>query len=348
MIANRGATNLMPAGCDLSLCSRDERLIALAMHKALPAFIPIRATDNACMRPLSQLHWNLSGMADRSNPTQGIISGLLSGWIVGPFYGANIVMAVIVVQRLWSHRMHKISSLMLITCLIVAACTAHAFIYLDDLIVGFTSADEVNTAQEISNYFLTFRFNVLACYFLRVCNGFCNKLFVTWRVYVIWGHNKPLAALLTVPHLAELALNVASGYYVSRTHTSDVELTGSLLLSAWVLSTSMQVTALLLIAWRTVGTPKIVDARMQRDNLLPAIFYAFVDSSCLTLITDVLTVAFARHDQSISLIFLAALGQVSGLSSLAIILREIFKAEQDVSRGVLPTPQKRTRALLMP
>ena len=69
------------------------------------------------------------------------------------------------------------SSLVLITFFIIASCTAHAFIYLDDLIVGFTSSlrtpdglDASNIPMAISEYFLGYRYNILACYALRVFN----------------------------------------------------------------------------------------------------------------------------------------------------------------------------------
>ena len=66
---------------------------------------------------------------------------------------------------------------MLITFFIVASCTAHVFIYLDDLIMGFTSGlptpdglDASNIPSAISEYFLGYRFNIVACYALRVFN----------------------------------------------------------------------------------------------------------------------------------------------------------------------------------
>ena len=63
--------------------------------------------------------------------------------------------------------------------LIVASCTAHAFLYLDDLIVGLAFPREADAAgsqsgtdyaQNVGEYFLSFRFNILTCYLLRVLN----------------------------------------------------------------------------------------------------------------------------------------------------------------------------------
>lgn len=65
---------------------------------------------------------------------------------------------------------------MLIAALFLSSCTAHAFIYLDDLIVGFTLPHTADTSADqtfdpvANGYFVSARFNFLACFFLYAFN----------------------------------------------------------------------------------------------------------------------------------------------------------------------------------
>ena len=64
---------------------------------------------------------------------------------------------------------------MLISCLLLGSCTAHAFLYLDDMISGFVPPQNLGTSQVDQDvgalkYFSTPRFNLLACFFLYVFN----------------------------------------------------------------------------------------------------------------------------------------------------------------------------------
>lgn len=60
---------------------------------------------------------------------------------------------------------------MLVTCLIVSSCTAHALIYLDHLIKAFVlpSRDDV-TAIETSEYFSSPQSGTLPSFFLTIFN----------------------------------------------------------------------------------------------------------------------------------------------------------------------------------
>ncbi|VDC05113.1 unnamed protein product [Peniophora sp. CBMAI 1063] len=255
--------------------------------------------------------------------------------------GANFVIAAIILYRLWPSRSRTASRfLVLITIFIISSCTAHVFIYLDDLLVGFTSSQVANALDNgsnstlsVSEYFIGFRFNILVGYFLRVFNGFCNKLFVTWRVYVLWEHHAYLAALLLTVHFAEAGLNIAYGYHAIQAHILEDHLTKVLVASAWALSMVAMGSGLLLIAWRTIGTPKVVRGNQKRDGIFLKLFYVLVESGCVTLVADIVTVALGYHDQIRGFVSLAVLGQISALGPLAIILREISKAQQEASSG---------------
>ncbi|KZV68740.1 hypothetical protein PENSPDRAFT_753894 [Peniophora sp. CONT] len=280
-------------------------------------------------------------MAELSILSKGIKSGLLAGWLAGLFYGVNTVMVVIVARNLWPRRAHLISrSLLLITFLIFSSCTAHASIYLDDLIVGLTHSHEVVLSLilpeiGIAEYFLSVRFNIIACYYLYVFNGICNKVFVIWRVYVAWDCNIYLAAVLTILHLVVVALAIACGCHIIQAHIFDDTMTRALLTSAWLMSMIMQISAALLIAWRTVGTPKVVGDHRKRDGLFPTLFYAVVESGCLALAIELVGVVLDYRNQLNGLVVLAILGQSSGFSAMAIILRESLKAEQQITNGVV-------------
>ncbi|VDC05112.1 unnamed protein product [Peniophora sp. CBMAI 1063] len=265
----------------------------------------------------------------------GIHSGLLTGWLVGPVYGANFAMAVVIVRKLWPHRRHAISrSLMLIATLIIITCTVHAFISLDDLIVGFTLTQGVDTEGPavIANYFLSVRFNNTACISIYVINSSCNNLFVVWRVYMTWGRNLKLSVLLIFLHLVALALGIACVVHIERTGSLLDKTITALLTSGWAFSMLMQVSGALLIGWRTIGTPQSAINR-QSSGFYLAIWHALIESGSLALVTELVGLVFLYRNLGDGIIVIITLGQITALSSLAIILREIYKAEVQSSMG---------------
>ncbi|KZV75383.1 hypothetical protein PENSPDRAFT_647176 [Peniophora sp. CONT] len=95
----------------------------------------------------------------------------------------------------------------------------------------------------------------------------------------------------------------------------------------------MQILGALFIGWHAVETPMIVNGEQKRRNILQTLFYAFIESGCLSLVTELVMIGFLYHEWSVALVFIAVLGQISGLSAFAIILREIYKSERDSSNG---------------
>ncbi|VDC05111.1 unnamed protein product [Peniophora sp. CBMAI 1063] len=270
------------------------------------------------------------------------LSALLSGWFIGPIYGANVVISIIIVRKLWSRRMtDRVSqALMLITTLFLSTCTAHAFIYLDDLIFGFTSlhtganshALEQKEDPAVHGYFASARFNFLACFFLYGFNAFFNNTFIVWRVYITWRRNVLLATVLSFMHVAGFGSCLSLHRMIRTDNLWDVVIR-ALLTSTYVLSMATQVSGALLIAWHTMNTPKVVKSDDQ-SNLLQAIFFALVESGSLALVVELLGIIFLwNRDWWVDWIFIAVLAQISGLSSLGIILREIYKAESELSGG---------------
>lgn len=123
---------------------------------------------------------------------------------------------MIVTRKLWPNRTQTISwwahfslprssrgeltgirSLILITFLILSSCTAHVFMYLDDLIVGLTSPHEVVLSPVIpaigaSEYFLSARFNIAVCYYLYLFNVSAH-----YCLQHIYAHSVPCRAYAT-------------------------------------------------------------------------------------------------------------------------------------------------------
>ncbi|KZV73995.1 hypothetical protein PENSPDRAFT_749679 [Peniophora sp. CONT] len=268
------------------------------------------------------------------------LSGLLSGWLVGPLYGANVVIAAVIVRKLWLRRTDVIPRALMATAIILTfTCTAQAFIHLADLVSGFTSPHEVHTSQDIQDtgpnkYFASVRFNITACLFVYAFNSFFNNSFIAWRVYVTWRRNLYLAALLTVVNIACLVVTLICARRIIHTPNGLTDdLIKALLTSAYILSMVTQIIGVLLIGWHTMKTPKVVNDGDKR-YLSRTLFYAFVESGSLTLIMELAGLVFLYHDWSgTDWILIAVLGQISGLSSLGIILREIYKAELELANG---------------
>ena len=65
-----------------------------------------------------------------------------------------------------------------------------------------------------------------------------------------------------------------------------------------------------MIAWRIVATPRDVDSNNKTKNTVTTLFHAFVESGCLSLVTELVAVAFDYYDRTRALILLAALGQI--------------------------------------
>lgn len=74
---------------------------------------------------------------------------------------------------------------------------------------------------------------------------------------------------------------------------------------------AMQVSGTLLIAWRTIGTPKTIDTPKSRDDLLLMLFYVLVESGCLVLVTELVGTVFNYRDQVDALVVIAIVGQLS-------------------------------------
>ncbi|VDB89995.1 unnamed protein product [Peniophora sp. CBMAI 1063] len=254
-------------------------------------------------------------------------------------------MSAVIARKLWLLRARLTSTaLLMVTALLILTCTAHAFLYLADLIDGITSTFTAGNPNsdprvEANDFFQNAtRTKILAAFFLYVFVSVCNNLFVTWRVYVYWGRNKVLAGLLVSLILASVVANAVCGHFLVKDHAEgfgNEEAAGkSLFTAGWILSIVMQVAGALLIGWHSVETPIVVgNGEQEKRNILQTLFYAFVEAGCLSLITELFMIGFLYRNWAVALVFLAVLGQISGLSALAIILREIFKAERDSLNG---------------
>ena len=106
-------------------------------------------------------------------------------------------------------------------------------------------------------------------------------------------------------------MNIAYGYHVIHTHVYEDHFGKVLLAAAWALSMTMMTLGLILISWHTFRTPKVARDNGKEEGLLLKLFYALVDAGCLTLVVDIITVAFGNHDPARGFISLAVLGQIS-------------------------------------
>ncbi|KZV73788.1 hypothetical protein PENSPDRAFT_749827 [Peniophora sp. CONT] len=270
-------------------------------------------------------------------PLSGITSGLLSAWLVGPIYGVNVAMVVFIILKLWPRRESRLFRIiLLVTILLISSCTAHAFMYLDDLIRGFGSDGSAHIGG-VNGYFIdNSRFNVLVCLSLYVFNCFCNNLFIAWRVYVTWARNLRLSAVLVLWNIGVLVTAAVAFSRLADHITLRDPATMAVAIVSWALSITIQISGALLIAWNTLQTPKVVgdDTNARTPRRIPGtLFCACVESGCPSLVTEMIVLGFVRSDLSVILAMVAVLGQITAFSSFAIVLRELQKAEIDYAKG---------------
>ena len=110
--------------------------------------------------------------------------------------------------------------------------------------------------------------------------------------------------------------NAVCGHFLVKTgatgFTSEDIQGKSLFTSGWVLSIVMQITGALLIGWHSVETPMVVGhGEQQRRSVFRSLFNAFIESGCLSLVTELFMIGFLYTDWAVALVFLAVLGQIS-------------------------------------
>lgn len=113
-----------------------------------------------------------------------------------------------------------------------------------------------------------------------------------------------------------LVVNATCGHFLAKNRatafTTKDSVAAGLFTTGWVLSIVMQISGALLIGWHAVETPKVVgNSEPKRRNISRTIFYAFIESGCLSLVIELIMVGFLYHRWNIALIFIAVLGQFS-------------------------------------
>ena len=85
---------------------------------------------------------------------------------------------------------------------------------------------------------------------------------------------------------------------------------------AWAFEMLLQVSGMVLIAWRSIQTPSASSARIRGVDMMSMTFYAFVESGCVALFSELAAITLLYHNEVDGLIILAVLGQITVRSNL--------------------------------
>ncbi|VDB89988.1 unnamed protein product [Peniophora sp. CBMAI 1063] len=211
--------------------------------------------------------------------------------------------------------------LLFVFAFLFCTCTAHAAVYLADIIADFTSSTPalVHIADQGRPQSIT----ELTLYIINCQIG---DYFLTWRVYSFW-RSKVIVAVLVVLSLVPLVIGCVATNLLSRQHTILVGSVRTWAVVAWVSSVIVQVCGSLLIGWRAWSTPTTVVANGRQGFNPWTIIWTLVDSGALYTITTVLVLALWFDYPGAFNVLVAILGQIAAFVPLTITLRECWKAD---------------------
>ncbi|VDB89997.1 unnamed protein product [Peniophora sp. CBMAI 1063] len=253
------------------------------------------------------------------------LTSLLEAWLVGPIYGANIILICICIHRLSTHKwkFSTVTRALLCTIFLLAVTTtAHAGLALSDLIVGFTRDDSLR-------YFLDAgRPIVVAALIVYAINVHVGDIFMAWRAYVMCNHNKILAICYASLLLAFAGASIAALISFTSARTLAESKAHAWTVTAWAMSVVIQTSGSVIIGWRIMSTP--VAAPRTFDPWL--VLWVFVDSGALYTCITILALSLSFPVSTASYVLTFSLGQISAFVPLTITLRECWKTDAELAR----------------
>ncbi|KAI0032202.1 hypothetical protein K488DRAFT_86070 [Vararia minispora EC-137] len=255
-----------------------------------------------------------------------LLGGLLEAWLVGPIYGANVILFGMTFYMLTLRGIRGTSRvLLLVVGLLGITTTAQAFTLLADLITGFVrmpSAREYFSNEGRAAKFVTLMFYIINS---EICD-------LTWRVYVLWERNNCILIPFLVMDAATFAAGCAGIVNLQRAGIFAGYDVHSWTTVTWGCSVAVQFAGTFFIAWRAWSTPTVVSDKQVRTRWSTrawALLWVAVDSGGLFSVSTLLLLALAFTKPMAFDVMTSALGQIAAFVSYSIALRECWKAEHE-------------------
>ncbi|KAI0028211.1 hypothetical protein K488DRAFT_89970 [Vararia minispora EC-137] len=265
------------------------------------------------------------------------LAGLLGDWFVGPLWGVNVVLYVMVHFAFASSALASRSSyrrLVLYTIsLQLLLSTGHASASMADVIICFSV-----TKESPHDYFAdSGRPALLGQIILYTLNAFIGDSFIVWRVYVSWGRRLLLVVPLILLNVGATVLGLTATAELARIHTLRDARVRYMTGTAWMISLIVQGCGTLLIVWRVWSTPIVSPSVRRRWNPC-TVLWVFVESGCIYSGTTLLSIALMAANSPLIDMIVAPLCHIATFVPLTIILREHCKMAVHMTQPITLGP----------
>jgi len=255
-------------------------------------------------------------------------STVVEAWVVGPMFGANVVLFVLCVGILFrqgqSQDNARFRYLFTVITIQIAIAAAHASTLFANIIYSFMHLGEnpISEGQDILNNMESLRVATISLY---IANDIIGSAILAWRCCVVWTEAWQVHLTLTVSAIATAVSGLgAIAKYASMQSPhfewSRHQPVGHWLLAFWTLSIVTQVSATALVSWKIWST---IAWRIRRvDSFEWAVILIIVESGALYSATTVVAlVLYAINFLNACSIVLGMLGQISVMIPYLIIVR---------------------------
>ncbi|KAH8984384.1 hypothetical protein EDB86DRAFT_3084604 [Lactarius hatsudake] len=225
------------------------------------------------------------------------MASLVSSWVVGPLYGINICVYILM--------------MLIVASVQFSLATGHVIALLVQLIRAFIGA--AGTVDGPSNYLLDQSTpEHLAQGFFYMTNSLIGDAIMVWRLWIIWNRNFWLCA----PFIVLCIVSTVTGYaaFANQASLSPTETVFLSRLQNWLRGDAADRLPVLEVRPNSNGL---------RGPLL-SVFWTLVESGALYAVTTIFLVEFSSTNTGA--IFAASLGQISALAPTLIIVRAGLKS----------------------
>ncbi|VDB98595.1 unnamed protein product [Peniophora sp. CBMAI 1063] len=259
---------------------------------------------------------------------------LIEGWVVGPIYGMNVILFVVVMNALLLRRNTTSARWLLgISALQMAISTGHVGALLARTIRAFVFMDGAARMAYLSDERAALHTTEQALY---TFNDVIAGGILTWRCFVVWHQNWRICALLVASSVGTAVSGIGSIVRLTLLPTNQMDFFDSSLkawfTAFWVLSVFTQSGATALVAWKIWSTiswrARAVGSREWHVLLI------FIESGALYSIGTILVLAFYLQGSNIGTIIAGMLGQLSATAPYLIIVRsEVLRPASSSGNG---------------
>ncbi|KAI0036341.1 hypothetical protein K488DRAFT_82138 [Vararia minispora EC-137] len=251
---------------------------------------------------------------------------LAEAWLVGPLFGANIVLYSLCVALLNKHirkpQGFRYRCLQVVATVQILIAATHAATLLARAIEAFVvrGAD----SRDARNVYLDDQTKALEILgnALYIANDVIGSCILVWRCYIVWAENVTVVLPLIICSAATALcgfVGIASQGMLRSPPNPVTSGAGALLVSFWCLSFITQAGVTSLIAWKIWSTIAWRTDRM--TSLEWAVIRIVVESGAIYSAATIVALALYPHDPHACSVVSGLLAQISAMAPYLIIVR---------------------------